>query len=227
MRRFLTLVPLLFLAGSTTMLIFINISGASTNNAFLNKFYFSSVTTTEEARWTMYSLCAPVGDGKVYCSAKKPAYPFSPEDNFGSSVVPEEFIKHRNTYYYVLRIGYAMYVLALPFAVFSLLPVLCTCCLEGFLSGFFALAVVGLALFFSALGAAFKTAAHVKGVNAFKSAGYTAKLGVPMFVCMWLTVVLLLMLYLWMIFVGVHGARQLFEGPHHHDHLDSLDDEKD
>lgn len=229
LRRFLTLVPLLLLAASSFMLILINVSGATTDNSFLNRFYFSSVTTTEETRWTMYALCAPVGDGKVYCSSKKPAYPFLPKDNFGEDVVPAEFVKNRNTYFYLLRVGYAMFLLALPFAVLSLLPVLCSCFLAGFISAFLASCVVGSALFFSVLGAAFKTAAHVKGTNAFKKAGYTASLGTLMFVLMWMTVAFLLVSYLWMIFIGVHGARQLFGAHHHHQPvLDSeLEYEKD
>lgn len=211
LRRLFTLIPFVFVGGSALLLFLINLSGATSNLTFLNKFYFSSVTTTEETRWTMYAICTPAGEGNVSCSTREAAYPYSPADNFGKSLVPEDFVKNRNTYYYLLRIAYAWFVLALLFSLLSLMPILWSCCFKGFLTGFFASFIIGTALFFTILGALFITAAHAKGVAAFKKAGYTAALGRNMILIVWLSVALLLASWLWMILVGVHGAKKTFE----------------
>lgn len=208
LRRIFTLVPFILVAGSAVMLMLINLSGATNDLPFLNKFYFSSVTSTEEARWTMYSLCAPVGDGKVYCSKKQAAFPYSPADNFGKGVVPETFVKNRNTFYYLLRIGYACFLLGLLFSLLSLFPVLWSCMFLGFITGFFASFVIGTAFFFTLLGAVFNTAAHGKGVAAFKKVGYTAKLGTSMMVVMWISVASLLLSWLWMVLIGLHAFQK-------------------
>lgn len=210
LRRVFTLVPLALIGASAALLFFVNLSGVSNDLTFLNKFYFSSVTTTEEVRWTMYAMCAPTSNGDVYCSNRQPAYPYLPSDNFGLSSVPEEFVKNRNTYYYLLRIAYAWFLLALMFSLLSLFPVLWSCCFKGFITGFFASLVVGTAFFFAILGAAFNTGVHAKGVAVFKEAGYVAELGKDMMVAMWLSVALLLIATLWMFFIGIHAAHEKF-----------------
>lgn len=224
LRRVFALVPFAFIGASAALLFFINLSGVSNDLTFLNKFYFSSVTTTEEVRWTMYAMCAPTSNGEVYCSAKQPAYPYSPSDNFGLSQVPSDFVKNRKTYYYLLRIAYAWFLLALMFSLLSLFPVFWSCCFKGFITGFFASMVVGTATFFALMGAAFNTAVHAKGVAVFKKAGYTARLGKDMMVVMWLAVALLVVSTLWMFFIGVHGAHEKFGSSGKEDYL-SLDEE--
>lgn len=211
MRRLLTIAPLTLVAGSSAMLFFILLTGATENLAFLNKFYFSSVTTSAETRWTLYAMCTPLADGTVYCSPKEAAYPYSPADNFGDNLVPAEFVKNRNTYYYLLRISYGWFLVALMFSLLSLAPILWSCMWRGFLTGFFASFVVGMAFLFSVLGALFVTAAHAKGVHVFQKAGYQAKLGKVMMIIVWLHVALLLISWMWMIFVGLHGAEKVFE----------------
>ncbi|SGZ55894.1 CIC11C00000003063 [Sungouiella intermedia] len=216
MRRLLTIVPFALVAGSCTMLLFVLLSGATDNLKFLNKFYFSSVTTSAETRWTLYAICSPNGDGTVYCSNREPAYPYSPSDNFGDSLVPNDFVKNRNTYFYLLKIAYAWFLLALIFSLLALGPILWSCIWRGFLTGFFASFVIGTAFLFSLLGSLFITAAHVKGVKAFKKAGYQAKVGRDMMVVIWLLFVFLLASLIWMIFVGIHGAEEEFEDHESH-----------
>lgn len=210
LRRLFTIVPLALVVASAFMLFLINLSGLESTLSFLNKFYFSSVTTTEETRWYNYALCYPSED-QLLCSGKVPAYPFSPADNFGASIVPEAFVLNRNTYYYLLRIAYAWFLLALLFAILSLFPILWSCCWRGFISGFFASIIVGISLFFSILGALFETGVHALGVSVFKKAGYTAALGTNMMIIMWLTVAFMLIAWLWMFFVGIHGAEKVYD----------------
>lgn len=155
-------------------------------------------------------MCSQGNDGYV-CTKKQPAYPYSPGEQL--SIAPEKFVTEKRTFYYLLRVAYAMFVLALFFSLLSIFPILLTFCGLGFLSGFLASWVVISALFFTAVGAALNTAAHVKGVKLFNEAGFTAHIGTNMFVFMWLTVALLLITYLWVTFVGIHGFREKFE--HH------------
>lgn len=205
LRKLVALLPLLLVAASTVMLVFINISGSTTSLTFVNRFYFSKITSPYDRRWTMYAMCAEV-DGVFECTLKKAAYPFEPAAQLAT--VPEEFVTHKKTYYYLLRIAYAMYLLALVAAVLTFLPLLFAFCLPGFLTGIFASWWVFIAMFFTSLGSAFNTAAHVKGVKSFNAAGFEALLGVPMFVCMWLSVAFLLITYIWMMYIGVHGLER-------------------
>lgn len=211
LRRFATIIPFVLIAGSTVMLLFINLSGALNDLTFLNKFYFSTADDGYERRWTMYAMCTPLGDGKVQCTKKLPAYPYDPSRNLGASFVPEEFDKNQKTYFYLSKIAYLMFLLALLCSILSLLPVTISCCAcTGFLTGFFASFVIGGALLLDVIACSLQTAAHVKGVNAFKKAGFLALLGTPMFVCMWLSVGTLFISWVWMIKVGVNGFNQIF-----------------
>lgn len=213
LHRFATIVPLVLIAGSTLMLFFINLSGVQDSLTFLNKFYFSKATVKYERYWTMYAMCTPLGNGQVQCTKKEPAYPYDPVKNLGAGFVPEEFDKNQKTYYYLSRIAYAAFLLALLLSIMSLLPVTISCCAwHGFLTGFFASFVIGGALLFDVIAASLQTAAHVKGVNAFKKAGFLAQLGTPMFVCMWLSVATLFISWVWMIKVGVNGFHEIFGG---------------
>lgn len=223
------LTPLVLTAGSVAMLVFINLSGATANSTFLGKFYFSSVTSSDEYRWTMYSVCTTLGNGSAYCSKAKAAYPYTPADLFGAASVPVEFVKLNKTFYYLLKLSYAFFLMALVFSVLALLPVLCSCALAGVITGLFASIPTGFAALFSLLATAFETGIHAKGVAIFKKAGYEAKLGIPMFICMWLTTASLLITYLWMIRMGVHGVHEIYSslkgGGKHHKRSDS-DNEK-
>lgn len=211
LHRFATIIPFLLIAGSTVMLLFINLSGALEDLKFLNRFYFSKATVRFERRWTMYAMCTPYGDGQVQCTKKQPAYPYAPSENLGASYVPEEFENNHKTYYYLSKIAYLMFLLALLCSILSLLPVTILCCAcNGFLTGFFASFVIGGALFLDILACSLQTAAHVKGVKAFKKAGFLALLGTPMFVCMWLSVGTLFVSWVWMIKVGVAGFQLMF-----------------
>ena len=46
-----------------------------------------------------------------------PAYPISPEDNFGTTAdIPKDFVDNENTYYYLSRFAFAFCLIALAFS---------------------------------------------------------------------------------------------------------------
>lgn len=78
---------------------------------------------------------------------------------------------------------FAFYLIALFFAVVALFTGLLALCsrLGGYLSGL----NTSIALFFQTLAAALMTAWTVQGRNAFRSGGYSAKLGVKAYAFTW------------------------------------------
>lgn len=218
LRRIFTIVPIVLLLGLALLLFFINLVGAN-NTSVLGDFYWSKVSGNglpapngfQTVRWTSYNICNELGGRNSGCTSTKAAYPYSPKDNFGTSDgIPKTFVKDRNTYYYLTRFAYAFYLVGLVFALFALIPVIFSCFTSGFITGAFSLAVSGLALLFTAAATAFITAAHVKGRNAFRNAGFLAGLGVKMFGIAWAATAALLLAFLWMVCVSsVAGSRRM------------------
>lgn len=198
LRRVFSIIPAILVLGSLVALVFVNISGV-TSSSFMKNIYFSKAEVNgDEYQWSMYALC----QGSL-CSTAKPAYPYSPEDNFGESSVPDEFVTHRKTYYYVLRFGYAMLLGAGVFTLAAFVAAAVGVCVP---SGIFATSAVAAATIFCGIGAAMETAIHVKGVKVFQAAGYSAKIGTPMFICMWVPVALLALAGISRAILGTHRA---------------------
>lgn len=218
LRRIFTFVPIILLLGLALLLFFINLVGAN-NTSILGNFYWSKVSGNNlpapngflTVRWTSYNICNELGGRNVDCTSTRPAFPYSPRDNFGTSEgIPQTFVKDRDTYYYLTRFAYAFYLVGLVFALLALIPVIFSCFTSGFLTGAFSLAVSGVALLFTAAATALITAAHVKGRNAFNSAGFNSSLGVKMFGIAWAATGALLLAFLWMVCVSsVAGSRKL------------------
>lgn len=91
-KRTIDSITLLFLAGATLLAFFVILCGAK-KTGFLKKFYWmradtSSITTQAgrgETYWLNYMYCTKANSSVSdysYCSGKKPAYPFSPRENF-------------------------------------------------------------------------------------------------------------------------------------------------
>lgn len=79
-------------------------------------------------QWTLWGVCGATTNGKnVNCGKHHPAYPFSPEDNFGN-VVPAYFIDHEHFFYYTSRFMFAFFLIAITFAVISLFTGLLALC---------------------------------------------------------------------------------------------------
>ena len=63
----------------------------------------------------------------VNCPASKAAYPFSPYYSFGSGV-PIYFENNQNFFYYTSRIMFSFYIIAVAFALFSVVTGLLALC---------------------------------------------------------------------------------------------------
>lgn len=214
LRRLFTFIPILLLLGASLLLFFINLTGAS-NKSVLSRFYWSETETKgisgadfSKTRWTNYGICDGSSGKNTDCTKHKPAYPYSPKDNFkSSSGLPSSFTKDRDTYYYLTRFAYAFFLIGLVFSLFALIPVLLTCCGTGFFTGIFSTLAIAMASLFTITAACLVTAAHVKGRNAFKDSGHKSSLGVKLFGITWAAVACLLLSFIWSIAVTCLGAK--------------------
>jgi len=192
-RPLLGLTAIVLLAGGIVMQFLVILSGL--NHSPLNQIYFLQADTgaisngnanfRNPARWTYLDICG-VADGKnVDCTSTTAALPFDVPRNFGTTDgVPQTFIG-TNYYYYLSRFAWVFYLIALFFAVVAfLLSVFALFArLGAYLTGFTSM----LAVFFQALAAALMTAWVVKGRNAFRSDGMSAKIGVKAMAFSWAT----------------------------------------
>ncbi|WPK25061.1 hypothetical protein PUMCH_002362 [Australozyma saopauloensis] len=185
-KRLISVLPLICLAGTIVASFFVNLSGIK-GNTLASRFYFATATLDKEYFWTMYNLCTKNALGKFVCTAVRPAFPYSPATNFDPMMVPKPFSTNVNFYYYMLRVSYGFLLVALAFEVASLIPML-EIAYRGLVNGLYAYMVTGLGLLLAIVGAVLSTVVHVKGVNTFKSANVAARVGVPMFICMWVGV---------------------------------------
>ncbi|ODQ82791.1 hypothetical protein BABINDRAFT_5703 [Babjeviella inositovora NRRL Y-12698] len=201
LRRLFTFVPILFLAGSALLTFLIILSGA-THGSFLTKLYWiqadtSSITSTTSAdfatsRWTSNGICNVDGGSVIGC-IKKPAYPFSPEDNFGDSdTLPSGFVTSRKTYYYLTRFAYAFWIVGLFFTLVALLGSFGLLCGTGRIIGFLSVFSVFIAFIFIAGASSFQTSAVVLGHKQFKDASMSPKYGVKLLAFAWTSTFLLI-----------------------------------
>lgn len=156
----LGLVSLIILAGGCLLQFLVILSGTVEHNP-LNKVFFLQSTTNgitgaqNPARWTFFAVCGVANGLNANCGHVKPALPFNPVQNFGTSTgVPDAFIG-THKFYYLSRFMFAFYLIALFFAVIALFTGLLALCtrLGAYLSGL----NVMIAVFFQALAAALMT----------------------------------------------------------------------
>ena len=163
----LAITALILTAGGIVLQFFIILSGI--NSSPLNLVYFLETTTNgitgatgsrgaglNPARWTYLAICGANGSRNANCSSKGAAIPFDLEQNFGTTTgVPQTLLDHHNTYYYLSRVAWAFYLIALFFAVITFFISLLAICarLGAYLTGFFGL----LAFMSQAIAAALMT----------------------------------------------------------------------
>lgn len=221
LRRIFTIAPIILLLGASLLLFFVNLVGA-TNKGVLGKFYLSQTDTSgidgaqfQVTRWTLYNICEVKNNKNTNCVSASPAYPYSPEDNFGvSDGIPSTFVKSRNLYYYLSRFSYVFFLIGLFFALVTLLPLLLSCCTTGFFTGLLGTLTSGLALLFTTAGAACITAIHAKGKKSFNNDGHSTSMDTKMFAVMWAAVVCLLLTNLWTIITACVGGKKKFTKNH-------------
>lgn len=155
---FLSLAAVILLAGGIVMQFFVILSGLGTSPE--NKVYFLQSTTDNfggsfhggdvpnPARWTYLAICGESGGDNANCGPKGAAIPFDPSRNFNidSSI---------GGYYYLSRVSWAFYLIALFFSVVAFLISIAAIVarLGAYLTGFFAF----LAMIFQAIAAALMT----------------------------------------------------------------------
>lgn len=176
----------IFLAGTTLVLIFLTLSGA-TNHFPFNTFYWVRGDTSAisgapvQSAWTFWGVCDYNDFGS--CTSG-PAFPISPVDNFGTTVnVPSDFVTNRNTFYYLTRFSFAFLLLGLAFAGFAFFIVIvgfCFSVVDKVVAG-----LVVFALFFISATASLQTAANVLAKNAFTNDGLSAHIGVKSMALLW------------------------------------------
>lgn len=148
----LAITALILTAGGIVLQFFIILSGI--NSSPLNLVYFLQTSTNgitgaagsrgaglNPARWTYLAICGADGSRNVNCSSKGAAIPFDLPRNFGTTQgVPQQFID-ANYYYYLSRVAWAFYLIALFFAVVTFFISLLAICarLGAYLTGFFGL----------------------------------------------------------------------------------------
>ncbi|OBA21497.1 SUR7-domain-containing protein [Metschnikowia bicuspidata var. bicuspidata NRRL YB-4993] len=193
LRQILSLVAFLCATGAVVAMIFVNISGSSTSSV-IRRFYFSELEGNY--RWTMYGLCQTNDDGVYECSAPAPAYPYSPADNFSFTNLPLDFSTNRDTYYYLLRIAYGFFLVALLFSVLAAILVVVPKGAASARPGSPSTTVLFMAFLFATTACVLNTVAHAKGVHEFVRAGFSATIGKDMFICMWAGTGLLLLCFI-------------------------------
>lgn len=173
----------LVLVAAGLLFQFLTILTGGVNSSPLNKFYFLQASTNgipnarDPSRWTFFAICGadPSTGHNTNCGASVPALPFDPPRNFGTTEnVPEQFIG-THQYYYLSRFMFAFYLIALFFAAIALISGLLALCSR--LGGYLSSLMTSVALFFQVIAASLMTAWVVKGRDAFRSAGFEARIG--------------------------------------------------
>ncbi|KAF2257976.1 SUR7-domain-containing protein [Lojkania enalia] len=192
-RPIIALLSLIILAGGILLQFFSILSGG-VNSFPENQFYFLEASTNgipnarNPSRWTFFAVCGvDTSSGhNANCGAPVPALPFDPPRNFDARQnVPEAFIG-TNHYYYMSRFMFAFFLIALFFSVIALFAGLLALCSR--LGGYLSALTTAIALFFQILAAALMTSWTIKGRNAFRRSGQSAKLGVKLYAFTWAAV---------------------------------------
>lgn len=128
-RPLLSAISIIFLAGGIVLQIFIILSGAI-NTVPMNKVYFLQASTDgisgnnvpNPARWTYFSVCGERNGNNANCGKVQAALPFDPRRNFDTrNGLADGFMNNGSYFYYMSRVAWAFYIIALFFAVMALL----------------------------------------------------------------------------------------------------------
>lgn len=128
-RPILSAISIFFLAAGIVLQIFVVLSGAI-NTLPMNKVYFLQASTDgisgsnvpNPARWAYFSTCGVRNGNNANCGKVQPAHPFDPRRNFGTrNGLAEGFLNNGSYYYYMSRVAWAFYIIALFFAAVALL----------------------------------------------------------------------------------------------------------
>lgn len=183
-----TILNLFFLAGALLLLILLVLSG-STASSPINKIYWLRADTSSipnaysQSQWAFWSVC---DTSNLKTCHTGPAYPLSPQDNFGTNDVPQDFVDNRSVYYYLSKFAFAFGIIALALAGITFVISLLGFCF-GIIDKVTAF-LITLALFFVAGFAAFQTAVVVLAKKAFSDADKYAKIPTISMALLWTAV---------------------------------------
>ncbi|AQZ16956.1 SUR7 (YML052W) [Zygosaccharomyces parabailii] len=187
---------LIFFAGNVLLLLLIIISGGSDNYPMSRLYWVEGDTSgiphaSNTTRWTYWGACSR-SNGRTNCGGSLgPAYPISPVDNFGTKTnVPHKFISNRDSFYYLTRLAFSFFWIALSFIAISFLI---------YVGAWFSNAVshvtwilTGVGCLFNIVAVIFQTAAAVMARDAFTDDKRHGKLGAPLLGIAWASVALCL-----------------------------------
>ncbi|CEP64628.1 SUR7/PalI family protein LALA0_S12e03268g [Lachancea lanzarotensis] len=229
LKQSVTIVFFTLLLGAGLLSFFVILSGAR-NSGVLKDFYWLEADTSGlgsapgTTRWFNYDWCGLENGALQNCSGKKPASPFSPKDNFGASdSLPAPFANHRNTYYYLSRVAWAMLLVGLVYVVLAVIPVAVTIFSTSLVNAWLAVLALWLAWFFVTLAACLYTGCYVKGRNVFHDAQRSAKLGRKNFAFIWTSVALLLVCAIWSSIVASFFSARRLSHSRQRRHYDTLE----
>ena len=212
-RPILSVVSIIILAGGVVLQFFVVLSGVVNSSAPINNVYFLQASTAgissngnnpvpNPARWTYFATCGVRNGHNADCGKVTAAMPFDPVRNFGTETnVPAGLVQHPGTYYYLSRVMWAFYLIALFFAVVALLLGVFAVCSR--LAAKFTGLVTIIALVMQTVTAALMTYVHlphhgatlsadlccsawtVKGRDAFRKNGQNAQIGTYAYAFTW------------------------------------------
>ncbi|SCU98302.1 LAMI_0F13982g1_1 [Lachancea mirantina] len=203
-KKSVTPVFLFLLLGAGLLTFFVILSGARETGVLKDFYWFEADTSgfnsaPNRTRWYNYQWCGVSNGALNSCSSTKPATPFSPRDNFGSSgAMPKSFLDNRNTYYYLSRVAWAMLLIGIFYLVCAIVPMIVSIFMATVVGSFMAVLSLWLATFFITLAACLYTGCYVKARNAFHDGNRAARLGPKNFGFIWTSVALLLACSIWM-----------------------------
>ncbi|KAK0749253.1 SUR7/PalI family-domain-containing protein [Schizothecium vesticola] len=180
----LSLISIIFLAGSLVLLWFIILSGITPTTPLSSTYFLradtSGITGARDiSQWTYFRIC---GASNLDCGPSAPALAFGaawtgPDtQNAPPSLAgPHGGGTTSTTYWYLWRFGTVMYLITLFFETIAFFTSFLACC--GRLGSAVTGLLAGVALFFGSVAVALMTATFVKARNAFVADGRDASLG--------------------------------------------------
>lgn len=190
-RPILSLVAIVLLAGGIVLQMLIILSGLK--GSPVNQVYFIQTTTNgiphmssdyhNPARWTYLNICGVGPSGlNADCGKKHPAIPFDLVKNFGTTTGVPETLRSKK-FFYLSRVSWAFYLIALFFAAMALLISLFALCarLGAYLTGL----TTFIAAITQAVAAALMTSWTVMAHKDLKNANQTPKYGEKAYAFTW------------------------------------------
>ncbi|EDO14424.1 hypothetical protein Kpol_221p2 [Vanderwaltozyma polyspora DSM 70294] len=187
-------------SGAGLLMSFVALSGSTTSGTLKDFYWFDANTSgiggiaPNKTRWFNYRWCSISSAGDIIsCTYSEAATPFSPVDNFLTTVgVPKSFIKNRNTYFYLSRTAWGLWLVGLIFNILSFAGTIHTNFYQTprLFKSYSVLRWV--ALFLTLVSTVLYTACYAKAQDVFHSSNLSAAMGLNNFAFAWASVAILI-----------------------------------